>query len=123
MKYPVLVFFLLVGLVVSVSAANINPELNGSWISYDGPCSPCQLNIASSGVTFTQAGDTVEVTDVVGTGGPGIHVFLENSGELNLELTKKSKRLVGFYTNYREIGNLGGPGIGEQTPVLFDRKK
>lgn len=114
MKYPVLLFFLLVGLAVSVSAANVSSELYGSWTSYDGPCSPCRLNIQSSGVTFTQVGDTVEVIHAQGTPEPGIDVYLEGGGELDLKITKNSKRLVGFYSNYAQVGY--------QAVVTFDRK-
>jgi len=115
MKYAVLLLLLLLGLAVNVSAANVNAELFGTWISYDGPCAPCELNIQSGGVTFSQVGDAVDVTSYAGTAEPGIHVFLEGSGELDLALTKNSKHLVGYFKHYVVAG--------AEAVVSFDHKK
>lgn len=115
MKYYVLTLLLVVGLVSSASAGNVDSRLFGTWTSYDGPCSPCVLGIQSGGVTFTQVKDRVDVIQAVGTRGPGIHMFLQAGGELDLQITKKSNRLVGSYSNYS--------GSSSNNPVVFDLKE
>jgi hypothetical protein len=107
---------LFVGLVSNASAGSIDSKLYGTWTSYDGPCSPCQMNIQSSGVTFTQVGDAITVVSAIGTPEPGIDVILQAGGELDLALTKKSDYLIGFYTRY------GATQQGSD-PVTFARKK
>jgi hypothetical protein len=115
MKYSALVLLLFVGLVSSASAGAIDSKLYGTWVTYDGPCSPCEMNIQSSGVTFTQVGDTIDVISAVGTPPTGIHVVLQGGGDLDLALTKKSSHLVGFYKRYAADISVD--------PVSFDRKK
>ena len=115
MKWYVLTLFLLVGLVCSVSAQEMDARLVGAWETYDGPCSPCILTIPASGkVTFTQVGDPIEVMYAQATPEPGIDVILPLGGKLDLSLNKKGNRLLGFYTNWTQNR--------KNVPVSFDRK-
>jgi hypothetical protein len=115
MKWNVLVLFLLLGVVCSVSAQSMDARLVGAWETQDGPCSPCILTIPASGkVTFTQVGDAIEVMYAQGTPEPGIDVILPQGGKLELALNKKGDRLVGFYTNWTQNR--------KNMPVVFDRK-
>ena len=118
MKYYVLISLLFVGLVVGASADSINEKLMGSWVSEDGPCSPCTLDIKGDKVSFTMVGDEVDVINAQGTPEPGIHVFLEKGGELDLKIESKGKRLSGFYSTW------ASEGTGSmQEVVIFDKKK
>ena len=49
MKWYVLTLFLVMGLVGSVSAQQIDSKLVGVWETHDGPCSPCVLTIQEGG--------------------------------------------------------------------------
>jgi hypothetical protein len=114
MKWYVAMLFLLVGLVWSVSAQQIDPKLVGTWETHDGPCSPCMLTIQPDGkVSFTQAGSDIQVVFSRGTPEPGIDLIFPLGGKADLKLMK-SNALVGFYTNPNRPEN--------QVLVAFQRK-
>jgi hypothetical protein len=100
MKWYVLTLFLVVGLVGSVSAQQIDPNLVGVWETHDGPCSPCTLTIQEGGkVSFDQAGSAVEVVFSRGTPNAGIDVLFPLGGKVDLSLNRTGNRLTGYYTN------------------------
>ena len=101
MKWYVLALCLLVGFVWSANAQQaqqVDPKLVGTWVTDDGPCSPCTLTIDANGaVGFTQVGDTIQVVFSQVTPGPGINLLFPLGGKADLSLSK-SDMLVGFYT-------------------------
>jgi hypothetical protein len=98
MKWYVLALCLLVGFVWSAHAQQVDSKLVGTWITDDGPCSPCTLTIQQNGaVSFTQAGDAVQVVFSQVTPGPGIDLVFPLGGKAELSLSK-SNMLIGFYT-------------------------
>jgi hypothetical protein len=99
MKWYVLVLFLVVGFVCSVSAQQVDPKLVGSWESTDEPCRPCTLTIDANGkITFTQAGSPVELAYSQVTPTPGVDLMFPRWGKAHLKLSG-GNTLVGFYTN------------------------
>ena len=115
MKWYVLTLFLVVGLVGSVSAQQIDSKLVGTWETHDGPCSPCVLTIQEGGrVSFTQAGDAIQVVFSRGTPNDGIEVLFPQGGKVDLSLNKTGNRLTGFYTNQFRTAR--------DQMVTFDRK-
>ena len=100
MKWYGLMLFLLMGLVCSASAQQVDPKLVGDWRTYDGPCRPCVLTIQKNGtVKFNHSGTMLEVVGSQITADPGVKLTLPLSGTLDLSLTKSSKYLVGYYTD------------------------
>src|SRR5262245_37107382 len=101
MKWYVFMLFLLVGFVCSVSAQEaeqMDPQLAGTWRSFDGPCSPCTLTIQANGqLTVDQAGSQVQIVFSSFTSAPGLHLVFQRGGKANLRLSK-SNVLMGFYT-------------------------
>ena len=98
MKWYVLTLSLVLGLVWSVSAQQMDPKLVGTWETHDGPCSPCTLTIEANGTLgFTQAGSSIQVVFSQVTPGPGIDLVFPLGGKAELSLSK-SNMLVGFYT-------------------------
>ena len=98
MKWYVFMLFLLVGLVWNVSAQQVDPKLVGTWESNDLSCSPCMLTIQQNGqVSFTQAGDAVQIVFSQVTDAPGIDLTFQRGGRANLTL-KRSNVLAGFYS-------------------------
>jgi hypothetical protein len=97
MKWYVLALFLLVGVVWSAHAQQVDSKLVGTWVTDDGPCSPCTLTIDANGaVGFTQAGDAVQVVFSQIVPGPGINLTFPIGGKAELSLSK-SNMLIGFY--------------------------
>jgi len=116
MKWYVFMLFLLVGFVWSVSAQQeqMDPKLAGTWVSYDGPCSPCTLTIQANGqFTFDQAGAEIQIVFSHYTPAPGIDLVFQRGGKANLKLSK-SNVLMGFYTSPTRIDNYD--------LVVFNRK-
>ena len=118
MKWYVLTLFLVVGLVLSASAQQaqqMDPKLAGTWVSYDGPCSPCTLTIQPNGqFTFAQAGFDIQVVFSNYTPAPGMDLVFQRGGKANLKLSKNDKTLMGFYTSPTRIESYD--------LVVFDRK-
>ena len=103
MKWYVLVLFLLVGFVCSVSAQQADPKLVGTWESTDGPCTPCALTIQANGqMSFTQAGSEIQLVFSQLTPTPGVDLVFQRGGKASLKLSKGTA-LVGFYTNPTRI--------------------
>src|SRR5215510_7269909 len=98
MKWYVFMLFLLVGLVWNVSAQQVDPKLVGTWESTDLACSPCTLTIQENGgVSFTQAGDAVQIVFSQITDTPGINLTFPRGGRATLSLSRNSV-LAGFYS-------------------------
>ena len=98
MKWYVFMLFLLVGLVWNVSAQQVDPKLVGTWESNDLSCNPCTLTIQQNGqVSFTQAGDAVQIVFSQITDAPGIDLTFQRGGKANPTLSK-SDVLAGFYS-------------------------
>src|SRR5215510_1787393 len=102
MKWYVFMLFLLVGLVWNVSAQQsaqqVDPKLVGTWASDDLSCSPCTLTIQQNGqVSFTQAGDAIQIVFSQVTDAPGIDLTFQRGGKANLTL-KSNDVLAGFYS-------------------------
>ena len=97
MKGYVFLLVLLVGLVWSVSAQQMDPNLAGTWETTDGPCLPCTLTIQANGqLTFDEAGSQIQVSSSY-TPAPGVDLVFQQGGMMNLKLSKDTV-LVGFYT-------------------------
>jgi hypothetical protein len=97
MKWYVLTLCLLVGFVWSANAQQIDDKLVGTWVTDDGPCSPCTLTIQANGaVSFTQAGDAVQVVFSQVVPGPGINLVFPLGGKAELSVSK-TNMLIGFY--------------------------
>ena len=100
MKWYVLALFLLIGCAWSAHAQQAQPvdsKLVGTWVTDDGPCSPCTLTIDANGaVGFTQVGDAIQVVFSQIVEGPGINLVFPLGGKAELSLSK-SNMLVGFY--------------------------
>jgi hypothetical protein len=117
MQGYVLTLCLLVGMVWSASAQQMDPKLVGTWESYDGPCNPCTLTIGAGtvdNVSFAQAGSAVQVVYARATPEYGIDLILPQGGKLDLGLNKKGNYLVGFYTTWTQNRS--------DIPVSFERK-
>jgi len=98
MKWYVFLLFLLVGLVWNVSAQQVDPKLVGTWESNDLSCSPCMLTIQQNGqVSFTQAGDAVQIVFSQATDAPGIDLTFQRGGRATLRLSRDNV-LAGFYS-------------------------
>ena len=105
MKWYVLTLCLLVGFVWSANAQQVDPKLVGTWVTDDGICSPCTLTIQENGaVSFTQAGDAVQVVFSQVVPGPGINLVFPLGGKLELSLSK-TNMLIGFYTRPQRTEN------------------
>ena len=103
MKWYVFGLFLLVGFVCSVSAQQVDSRLVGTWESTDDPCSPCTLTIqANGGMSFAQAGASVQLVYAQTTPTPGVDLMFPAGGKAHLKLTKDNS-LIGFYTNPKRI--------------------
>ena len=50
-------------------------------------------------VSFTQAGDAVEVVFSRGTSNDGIEILFPQGGKVELSLNKRGNRLTGYYTD------------------------
>ena len=88
MKWYVLALCLLVGFVWSANAQQVDPKLVGTWVTDDGPCSPCELTIAPNGsVSFTQAGSAIQIVFSQITPGPGIDLVFPLGGKAELTLS------------------------------------
>ena len=98
MKGYVFLLFLLVGLVWSVSAQQMDPKLAGTWETTDGPCTPCTLTIQANGqLTFDEAGSQIQIAFSSYTPAPGVDLVFQQGGMMDLKLSNDTV-LVGFYT-------------------------
>ena len=114
MKWYVLTLCVLVGFVWSANAQQVDSKLVGTWVTDDGPCSPCTLTIDANGsVGFTQVGDAIQVVFSQITPGPGIDLAFPAGGKAELSLSK-SNALIGFYTKDNRTERY--------VPVLFQHK-
>ena len=115
MKWYVFTLFFVVSFAWSASAQQVDPGLVGDWETTDGPCSPCILSIQANGtVNFDYSGSPIQVVAAQITPEPGVHMMLPRGGKLDLALTKSSKYLVGYYTDWTQTRN--------DQPVAFRRK-
>ena len=115
MAWYTLMLILLLSSVWNASAQQVDPGLVGDWETTDGPCRPCTLTIEANGkVRFDHTGTPLEVLGSQITPEPGVNLMLPLGGKLDLALTKSSKYLVGYYTNYTQTR--------DNQPVAFRRK-
>src|SRR5215468_5174887 len=98
MKGYVFLLVLLVGLVWSVSAEQMDPKLAGTWETTDRHCPPCTLTIQANGqLTFDEAGSQIQIAFSSYTHATGVDLVFQQGCMMKLKLSHDTV-LVVFYT-------------------------